>query len=291
MRTFRSMPLVALLALAPFAAFADGEGEPKEAHATPAPAPRAEERGACTGSGQVAQVASVSGDVHAVAPDGSMRALGCDDAVNACDTIATGDGASAGLLVGDSFVQLGANTRAQLAVHSPPELALETGAARVIDSRDQASDRVQLWTPQLAASTGRGDAEITRAGDDVRVCAYTEPLTVRARDGAQTLPAGRCLGTRLAGGAASVAAGEPAVALGDGASCPFHVSGAPGLLPPVSAPPTSEFPPVAPFGPPGRDSCDDPGSGCGGAPVCTICDDPDPGTDCGFPGSPCNGDD
>jgi hypothetical protein len=107
-----------------------------------------------------------------------------------------------------------------------------------------------------------------------------------ARDGAKTVPAGSCFETSVLGGQGGgvAAAGTPSVAIDDGASCPFHVAGVPGLTPPVSTPP-SDGPGIDPFDPPGRDSCDDPGSGC--SAVCEICEDPDPGTGCGFPGSPC----
>ena len=80
----------------------------------------------------------------------------------------------------------------------------------------------------------------------------------------------------------TVPAGAPGVAIGDPASCPFRVAGYPALLPPVGTAPDAG-PSIDPFDPPGRDSCDDPGSGC----LSKIFDDPDPGTGCGFPGSPC----
>jgi hypothetical protein len=107
---------------------------------------------------------------------------------------------------------------------------------------------------------------------------------VMAADGAKTVPAGSCLETQVLGGFSVVPAGAPAVALGDLGSCPFHVATVPSALPPVSAPPTGTD--VDPFDPPGRDTCDDPGSGC--RAVCEICEDPDPDTGCGFPGSPCD---
>jgi hypothetical protein len=144
--------------------------------------------------------------------------------------------------------------------------------------------RVQLYTPALSASTRRGDAEITRDGDRVRVCAHDEPLDVLANDGAKTVPAGSCLETRVLGGLVGSAAGAPSVALGDPGSCPFYVAAVPTVLPDVSQGPLG--PGIDPFDPPGRDTCDDPGSGCGA--VCEICEDPDPGTGCGFPGSPCD---
>jgi hypothetical protein len=275
---------VAFFSIAPLAAFADGAGPIRAPHASEAPAPRSAERGDCVPSGPVGQVASVQGDVRAVAPDGSSRALGCDDAVNACDSIVTGAGAGASLLVDDAVVQIGPDSQVALSARPAPELALERGGVRVVDARDEAAQRVQLFTPALSASTGRGDAEITRDGDNVRVCAHDEPLVVMAHDGAKTVPAGSCLETDALGGLAGSPDGTPGVALGDAASCPFYVAGLPGLVPPVSSPPPGG-PGVDPYEAPGRDSCDDPGSGCGA--VCEICEDPDPGTGCGFPGSPC----
>lgn len=279
--------LVALAIAAPLAALADGSGEPKKPHASKAPLPRSAERSDCEVGGAVAQVASVHGDVRAVAPDGSSRALGCDDVVNACDAVVTGAGASAGLLVDDAVVQIGPDARVEFSARPAPELAIEQGSVRVVDVRDQAPQRVQLYTPALSASTSRGDAEISRDGDHVRVCAHDEPVVVMAHDGATTVPAGSCLETTVAGALAASPAGVPSVPLGDGGSCPFYVAGLPGLVPPVGSPPPGG-PGIDPFDPPGRDSCDDPGSGC--AAVCAICEDPDPGTGCGFPGSPCEQD-
>jgi hypothetical protein len=287
-RIWTSAAAATWLALAPIAALADGAGPIKKPHATEAPKARAAERGACDPSGTVGHVAAVQGDVHAVAPDGSSRALVCDDPVNACETLVTGAGGSVALLLDDAVAQIGPDSRATLSARPAPELALEHGAARVVDPRDEASARVQLYTPQLAASTGRGDAEISRDGDVVRVCAHDEPVVVMAQDGAKTVPAGSCLETKVLGGFSTSPAGEPNVALADGASCPFLVASAPALIPPVSSPPPGG-PGIDPFDPPGRDSCDDPGSGC--TARCTTCDDPDPGTGCGFPGSPCAGGD
>jgi len=288
-----SQPLVrslafTLAALAPLAGFADGVGPEKPAHATEAPAPRSAERAECSGNAPIGRVASVQGDVQAFSPDGSSRALACDGEVRACETIVTGLGADVALLIDEAVVQLGPETRAELSAHSAPEVALERGAVRVVDLREVAGERVQLYTPALSASTGRGDAELTRDGDNVRVCAHDEPIVVLARDGAKTVAAGSCLATDVSGALAASAAGAAALAVSDGAACPFHVAVLPGLAPPVSSAPPAG-PEIPPFDPPGRDSCDDPGSGC--AVVCEICEDPDPGTGCGFPGSPCTGGD
>ncbi len=278
---------VALVASLPLVALADGAGRIQPPHASEAPAPRGVARGDCPPGGAIATVASVVGDVRAIAPDGSSRALTCDDVVNACEQVVTGAGASVGLLVDDALVQIGPDSQVALSARTGPEFALERGSVRVVDVRDQAAQRVQLYTPALSASTGRGDAEITRDGDRVRVCAQGEPVVVMARDGALTVPAGSCAETSVLGALASSPAGAASVPLGDTGSCPFHVAGLPGLVPPVSSPPPGG-PGIDPFDPPGRDSCDDPGSGCGA--VCEICEDPDPGTGCGFPGSPCNDD-
>jgi hypothetical protein len=275
----------ALITLAPYAALADGVGPIKQAHASEAPEPRAAERGDCVASGPLAVVASVEGDVRAIAPDGSSRALACDAVVNACEQVVSGAGASASLLVDDAVVQIGPDSRAVLSARPAPELAIERGSARVVDARDEAADRVQLYTPLLSASTGRGDAEITRNGDVARVCAHDEPVVVMTRDGARSVPAGSCLEAGVASEPRSVGADAPSVALGDTASCPFYVAGVPALIPPVGSA-AADGPGIDPFDPPGRDSCDDPGSGC--SAVCEICEDPDPGTGCGFPGSPCD---
>ncbi len=285
-RTVRSL-VVATLALAPIGALADGSGAVREPHASEAPKSRDAERGACEPSGPLARVASVQGDVRAVGPDGSSRALACDDVVNACEDVVTGPGASAGLVIDDAIVQIGPDAQVELSARPAPELAVERGAARVVDGRDEAAQRVQLYAPGVSASTGRGDAELVREGDVVRVCAHDEPLVVMAQDGAKTVPAGSCLETKVLGGFTIVPAGAPTVALGAMGACPFYVATVPTTVPPVSSPPPTG-PGIDPFDPPGRDSCDDPGSGC--RALCEICEDPDPDTDCGFPGSSCGGD-
>ena len=272
----------ALVAAAPLAAFADGAGLEKQPHATEQPTPRSAERAECVPSGELAQLASVQGDVRAIAPDGGARALDCDAVVNACETIETGPGASAGLLFDDAVVQIGPDARVALSARPGPDLSIERGAVRVIDAREAAPQRVQLHTPELQASVGRGDAELARSAAGVRACAHDEPLVVMAADGARTVASGSCLETQVAGAFATVPAGAPGVAIGDPASCPFRVAGYPALLPPVGTAPDAG-PSIDPFDPPGRDSCDDPGSGC----LSKIFDDPDPGTGCGFPGSPC----
>jgi hypothetical protein len=278
--------LAAFLVFAtPLAALADGEGPIQEPLITEAPAPTAEARAECEGDAPIAQVASLLGDVRAIAPDGSARALECDDVVRTCEAVVTAGDATVTLLVEDAIVQVGPQARAELSARPGPELAVEQGGVRVVDARDQAAQRIQLFTPALTASTSRGDAEIVREGESVRICARDEAVVVTARDGAQTVPAGSCLETKVLGGMVASRAGEPAIPLGDPGACPFYVAAVPGVLPPVGAP--AAGPDVPPFEPPGRDSCDTPGSGC--AAVREIFEDPDPGTGCGFPGSPCNG--
>ncbi|HEY8119764.1 MAG TPA: hypothetical protein VII78_00470 [Myxococcota bacterium] len=285
MRRFHAL-LFAAVASAPLSVHADGAGPVRAPHASEAPRARSAEHGDCYGNAPLARVASATGEVRALAPGGGSRALSCDDAVNACEAIVTGPGASIGLLVDDALVQLGPDSRAQLSARPAPEVALERGSVRVVDERDEAAQRVQLYTPTLSASTSRGDAEMARDGDHVRVCAHDEAVVVMAHDGARTLAAGRCFESGGSGALASSPAGAASVPIGDAASCPFIVAGLPRVIPPVSGAPP-DGPGIDPFDAPGRDSCDGPGSGC--AAVRTIADDPDPGTGCGMPGSPCGG--
>jgi hypothetical protein len=120
----------AALALIPLAALSDGAGPVKQPHATQAPTARGAERTDCVPSGPLGRVASLTGDVRAVAPDGSSRALACDALVNACEQIVTGAAASAALLVDDAVVQIGPDTQVALSLRPAPELAVERGAAR-----------------------------------------------------------------------------------------------------------------------------------------------------------------
>lgn len=106
-------------------------------------------------------------------------------------------------------------------------------------------------------------------------------LAALALDPSEVAPAGvrageeRELELRAAGRAP--AAGEPADA---GASGPAHlllqVASGPPPMPPLAFPTAPGFA--------GRGTGGTPGSGCSGG---ERLDDPDPGADCGFPGSPC----
>jgi hypothetical protein len=90
--------------------------------------------------------------------------------------------------------------------------------------------------------------------------------------------ADRKVGTQLAtpfGSAPASAGATPPAASAATHLSPAQVAGAPSAA--TTTPPA---PPV--FGGPG--ACDDPGSGCSTGKVV---EDPDPGTGCGFPGSPC----
>ena len=65
-------------------------------------------------------------------------------------------------------------------------------------------------------------------------------------------------------------------------SAPAYLLLSPLIVAAAAGGPSSSPPALAGFGGPG--ACDNPGSGC--LPE-KLVDDPDPGTGCGFPGSPC----
>jgi hypothetical protein len=287
MRTLHLALLPLTLALMPLATWADGTGEPAKPHATLAPAPHTAEREPCTGEGEVGRVAAREGETTLARGGASARGIACDDVLRACDLVGTGSSGSAGLLLGDAFVQLGPDTRVELVQQPTPELRLERGSVRVIDERSEAAARVRVVTETLAASGGRGDLEVSALPGETRVCALDQPVVVEIADRAQTLPAGSCLASRGTGAASAAMPGAPSVAVADTDACPFEVAVLPGLAtPPVGAAPLGVFPELPPFDPPGRDACDQPGSGCASV-LSDIFDDPDPDPGCGFPGSPC----
>ncbi len=288
MRTL-CLALLSALTLAPLAAGADGVEEPQAPHATLAPPPHVSERGPCVGDAPIGRVGTLDGAATLARDGASARGLACDDVVRACDLVETGPGAAVGLLLGDAWVQLGPDTRARVAQQPTPEVALERGSVRVIDERAQATQRVRVSAGTLTASGGRGDLELSAAPDGVRVCALDQSAVVEIGDHAQTLAAGSCLATTPGGAEPAGSASGPALALTDTDACPFEVALLPGLAPPpVGEGPLGEFPKLVPFDAPGRDACDQPGSGCASVPS-DIFDDPDPDSGCGIPGSPCGG--
>jgi hypothetical protein len=259
----------------PVPLLAGGEGEvtPPPVSAAPPPAPRAYAPQQCSASEPIGQVVSVTGTAHAGGP--SPRALGCDDPVH-CEQIVTGPGSSLEFLSGDVLVRVGSDSRVSLdGSEGTPVVFVHHGSVRTTDSRSETAAPARLVAHDLSASASGADLELTRAEASAsRLCAFDGTASVDAGPSARTLRPGECLSSEAGVLTASAAAG-PSVGLGDPGFCEFAVALDDHLTPGDVAAPGGggfAFPAFAPAGDLIRDPCDDPGSGCSGAPGLTGAD-------------------
>ena len=261
------------------------------------------------GAETVGQVVAVSGRVVAERAGEPSRSLACDDLVHEGETLVTSPGARARVLVGETFVQLDADSAVALgALEGAPDLGLEAGGLRLIDGGARGW-RVRTHHGETQGAGG-SDAEIWLRLEGpaaiTRVCAHEGSVTATPSAGAPAaIPAGGCAHADEG----SVSHHEnpgPEIAVAEAPACRFDVAGVADRFTPtdVAAPlPGAGFPSVGAADLFRRDACDDPGSGCAGnptplptppsssppAPGPPIFVDPDPDTSCGGPGFPCPG--
>jgi hypothetical protein len=207
------------------------------------------------------QLVSLSGDATAVDACGNARRIACGSRLFNGETVATGPGATAGVMVGDVMTLVGPDSAAKVGLtrDGTAEVSLERGSARVIDPRESGAP-VHLRAGQLSAAFVGNDAEARIDGPTARLCGWEDPLLVEGSG------AVRCDDSRASASTISVA--SPGTAPG-ATTCEAR----PAIttlahlvpLPPVAAGPPGTGPtlPDVQNRPP-RSPCDNPGSGCGG---------------------------
>jgi hypothetical protein len=262
---------------------------------------------ACEGEGTVGQVVALSGAVTAQAPGRAAHSLACDDAIRACDRIASGSAGKAGILVGDVYLELAGDSAVRVGERDgAPEIIVESGGVRVIDGRPASAPPLRIATIRATASGAAADAEV-RAGVEpdgpfTLVCTHEASLALAGEAGA-TLDAGAGSCARAdAAGLHALPGAEPSIEVAGPLQCEFEPNLVAQLLSPgdVAAPFGTGFPGVGPASSFGRSPCDDPGSGCAGnprsvprgpreragrrGPVFVV---PPPGSSCGAPGVSC----
>jgi hypothetical protein len=181
------------------------------------------------------------GQVSAVREGEAPRALACGDPVFAGESVVTGPGSSAGLLLGeDLLAQVGEDSSLRLGTtpQGTPDATLQRGAVRVVDAREGGA-AARLAAGSAAARVAGGDSEAyllaEKAGGYAMFCEWD------ARD---RMPAGP--DSCPPGGVASLAPHFPAIAARDvaaGPAAPFSQS-------------PSELPALMPM------PCEDPGAVC-----------------------------
>lgn len=135
----------------------------------------------------VGRVTSATGEVVAIAPDGSQRTLSCGDSIYSGDTLATGAGSNVGVLSGDYLTQLPGESRVEFAQTDTgqPDATLKRGMVRVIDVREGAGI-ARLAAGDAAVKVSGNDAEAylltEKVGGYAMFCEWDAPLDVVRRD-------------------------------------------------------------------------------------------------------------
>ena len=251
---------------------------------------------AAGGEEAVGHVTSLVGDVRASGPGGGGRVLACGDPVFAGDTVTTGNGSSAGILMDDVLARVDAGSALTVGRTGAgtPDAQLDRGRVRVIDARD-AGDPARLAARNAEMRVAGNDAEAyvlsEKVGPYAMFCEWDAPLAVsRGAETKQTDPE-HCVIAKDAEPLYVADAHDERIPATGGPECPDLAA---------LAAPADHFSPVATrdvaAGPPtgrwsslagvieipGRDACGDPGSGCAttrGNGGVIIIDEPPPGTD------------
>ena len=225
----------------------------------------------------VGQITSLVGNARANGPGGADRALACGDTIFAGDTVSTGIGASAGILMDDVLARVG--SASALAVSQTPDgtpdTVLERGRVRVIDARDADALAAKLAALNVDVVIAGNDAEAyvltEKVGPYAMFCEWDAPLAVNRGGESQTADPNQCVIAKSREPLYVSDAHEDRIPAEGGNTCPPNLAGL--------ADPGPHFSDVGADGPerwsnlaqgttmPDRGPCDDPGSGCAGGYV------------------------
>jgi hypothetical protein len=228
--------------------------------------------GGATAQNAVGQVASVVGKVRAAGPGGADRVLACGDTVYAGDTVSTGLGSSAGIVMNDVLARVDGASAVKfgLTPDGTPDTELDRGRVRVIDARDEgAPARLAARNAQVHVAGNDAEAYLLeeKVGPYAMFCEWDSPLEVsRGSERTQAAP-NQCVIAKDSEPLYVADAHEDRIPVEGGAPCPPVVAAGPHFspddLPDVGAGPVETWSSVARgIAPPDRDPCGDPGSGC-----------------------------
>ena len=154
---------------------------------------------AAAADGALGQVTSISGTANAVREGGTPRPLSCGDPVYSGESVVTGPGSSAGLLLGpDLLAQVGEGTTLGLGTTpaGTPDATLKRGTVRVIDAR-QGAQPARLAAGTAAARVEGGDSEAyvlsEKAGGYAMFCEWEAPLAVERGNESRTAKPTQCV--------------------------------------------------------------------------------------------------
>jgi hypothetical protein len=231
---------------------------------------------AATAEEPVGHVTSLVGDVRASGPGGAGRVLACGDPVFAGDTVTTGDGASAGILMDDVLARVDAGSALTVGRTGAgtPDAQLDRGRVRVIDARD-AGEPARLAARNAEMRVAGSDAEAyvlsEKVGPYAMFCEWDAPLAVsRGPETKQADPL-HCVIAKDAEPLYVANAHEERIPATGGPTCADLA----GLTSPddhfspvatrdvAAGPPAERWSNLAGVvGVPDRDACGDPGAGC-----------------------------
>jgi hypothetical protein len=244
----------------------------------------------------VGHVTSLVGDVRASGPGGDGRALACGDPVFAGDTVTTGSGASAGILMDEVLARVDAESALTVGRTGAgtPDARLDRGRVRVIDARD-AGEPARLAARSAEMRVAGSDAEAyvlsEKVGPYAMFCEWDAPLAVSR--GAETQETGplHCVIAKDAEPLYVANAHDERIPATGGPTCPdLAALTAPNdHFSPVATRDVAAGPPLERWsnlagavGTPGLDPCGDPGAGCAstrGGDGGIVIDEPPPGGD------------
>ena len=241
----------------------------------------------------VGQVSSVSGDVRATGPDGTSRALACGDSVFAGETIATGAGSRAGIVMDDVLARLDAGSTLEVGhtAAGTPDAQLVSGRMRMIDARDGGAP-ARLGARDASVRVAGNDAEAyvlsEKIGPYAMFCEWDAPLAVSRGAEVQSAGPSHCVIAKPSEPLYVSEAHEERIGAGGEDPCPLNLGGLGDPRDHFDSTDVALGPPLDPWssmasgiGMPRRDPCDTPGSGCAGADgsIPTVISEPPPSTD------------
>lgn len=248
----------------------------------------------------VGQVTSLVGAARASGPGGE-RALACGDPVYAGDTVTTEEASSAGILMGEVLARVDATSALAFGRtgEGAPDTTLERGRVRVIDAREEGAAarlRARATAVEIAGTDTEAYLLAEKIGPYAMFCEWDAPLAVSRGPESRTLDPHQCVIAKDAEPLYVADAHDERIPAEGGPPCPPELGhlAAPGphFSPTdvAAGPPPDRWSSLARgVAGPGRDSCEDPGSGClgggnGGGGITIVSPPPGTGPQPGAPG-------
>ena len=232
--------------------------------------------GTATAQDAIGQVTSLVGTARANGPSGD-RALVCGDTVYAGDTVTTGLASGAGILMGDVLAKIDAASALEIGRTDAgaPDTTLARGRVRVVDARDGgAPGRLTARTTEVQVAGNDTEAYLLseKVGPYAMFCEWDAPLALSRDAERKTLDPNQCVIAKDSEPLYFADAHETRIPVA-GAACPPDLGGLALADPHFSPTDVAAGPPPERWSNmargvegPGRDSCEDPGSGCSGGP-------------------------